>query len=45
MGLPAGSTIQVMVAQFLGFLATAMIMASQGDLVIGWTQLIKVSKR
>ena len=41
MEVPSGSTIQVMVAQFLGMLLTAMVMAADGDLVIGCTQLIK----
>jgi hypothetical protein len=41
MKVPAGSTIQVMIAQFIGMLVTAMVMAAEGDLVIGFTQLIK----
>lgn len=39
--IPAGSSIQVMIAQFIGMLLTAMVMAAEGDFVIGITKLIK----
>lgn len=39
--IPPGSTTEVMIAQFLGMLLTVMVMAVDGDLVIGITQLIK----
>lgn len=41
MEIPAGATWEVMIAQFLGMLLTAMVMAADGDLVKGVTQLIK----
>lgn len=41
MQIPAGASIYVTVSQFLGLLLTVLVMAAEGDLVLGASQLIK----
>ncbi|CAB9504617.1 expressed unknown protein [Seminavis robusta] len=40
-GIPPGATPQVMIAQLLGMILTVMVMAAEGDFVIGISQLIE----